>query len=164
MIYICDTDVLSAFGKADAVKLLKKLFGKIYVPPAVFQELVRTKQFGYVFVDSILGEVDILTLSEEEFKQFEVILESETSLHVGELQGIVLCRFREGILLTNDRLVKTYCGREDIQYLDLEEILRSMRIKNILSRDELTTIIDKIEKEDKTIIKAREDILQDQES
>lgn len=159
MLVIGDTDILSSFGKAGSIKLLKRLFGKIYVPQAVLQELLRTKQLGYLFIDSILREIDVIILSKEEFKEFEVILESETSLHAGEIQGIVICESRDGILLTNDKLVKKYCDRHRIQYLDMEEILRSLKVKDILSEDELIRLIDKIEIEDRTIIKAKDSII-----
>lgn len=41
----------------------------------------------------------------------------------------------------------------------MEEILRSLKVKDILSEDELIRLIDKIEIEDRTIIKAKDSII-----
>ena len=35
MIVVADSDILSMFGKSGAVSHLKRLFGEIYMPPAV---------------------------------------------------------------------------------------------------------------------------------
>ena len=47
MIIVSDSDILSMFGKAGAVQHLKRLFGVIYIPPAVYEELRRAKEIGF---------------------------------------------------------------------------------------------------------------------
>ena len=74
---------------------------------------------------------------------------------------IALCRLRKGILLTNDRYVKNYCRENRIEFLDMEEILRAMKLRKILKREELRTLIEDIEKKDHTIVKSKEEILED---
>ena len=157
--FFADTDILSAFAKADAVKYLKHLFADLKISPTVYEELMRAKRAGYSFVDDILDAVEIVLLSDEEFRDFRSLLESVNNLHEGECQLIVLCRSRNGILLTNDAPVKRYCDGNNINYLDLEEILRSLKRRNVLQYNELKRLIADIEEKDWTIIRSKEDIL-----
>lgn len=83
------------------------------------------------------------------------------TLHEGECQLIVLCKSRKGILLTNDRFVKKFCRQNNINFLDLEDLLRALKLRKILKHDELKKLIDDIEKKDFTIIKSKDDILED---
>ena len=52
---------------------------------------------------------------------------NEDYLHSGELQGIVLCKYRNGVLLTNDRRAKNFCKTDNIVYFDLKGILRALQ-------------------------------------
>jgi hypothetical protein len=54
--------------------------------------------------------------------------------------------------VTNDRYVKNYCKENGIEFLDMEEILRAMKLKKILNPEELRKLIEDIEKKDHTII------------
>ncbi len=161
MIFFADTDILSAFAKADAMMRLINLFEELKISPSIYDELMRTKRVGYSFVDDIFQSTEIILLSENEFKSFRNLIENEKNMHEGECQLITLCRSRKGILLTNDRYVKNYCRENGIEFLDLEEILRAMKLRKILKREELKKLINDIEKKDHTIVKSKEDILED---
>ncbi len=152
---------MSAFAKVNALKRLKELFEELKISPSVYEELMRAKRAGYSFVDDIFVNIEIILLSENEFNSFRNLLENEKNMHEGECQLISLCISRKGILLTNDRYVKNYCRENRIEFLDLEEILRAMKLRNILKREELKTLIEDIEKKDRTIVKAKQEILED---
>ncbi len=51
---------------------------------------------------------------------------NEDYIHSGELQGIVLCKYRNGVLLTNDRRAKNFCKTDNIVYFDVKGILRAL--------------------------------------
>ena len=159
--FFVDSDILSAFVKVGAIKHLKALFQEINISQSIYEELARAKRAGYPYLDDILTEVEIVLLSEDEFKDFRNLLENEEDLHEGECQLIVLCKSREGILITNDKAVKRYCKMNNIDFLDLEDILRALKLKKILTYVELKNLIGDIEKKDWTIIKAKDDILKD---
>ncbi len=152
---------MSAFAKANALMRLKELFEELKISPSVYEELMRAKRAGYSFVDDIFRDVEIILLSENEFESFRNLLETEKNMHEGECQLIALCRSRKGILLTNDRYVKNHCRENRIEFLDLEEILRAMKLRKILKREELRMLIESIEKKDHTIVKSKEEILED---
>jgi len=143
------------------MKSLKNLFEELKISPSVYEELMRSKRAGYAFVDDIFQNVEIILLSENEFKGFRNLLENEKNLHEGECQLITLCRSRNGILLTNDKYVKNHCRENRIEFLDMEEILRALKLRKILPFEELKKLIEDIEKSDNTIIKAKDDILED---
>jgi predicted nucleic acid-binding protein len=160
LIVLADTDILSAFAKVNAMKLIKKLFEELKISPSIYEELMRAKRAGYSFVDNIFQNTEIILLSEMEFNSFRNLLENEKNMHEGECQLIALCRSRNGFLLTNDRYVKNYCKENGIEFLDMEEILRAMKLKKILNHEELRKLIEDIEKKDHTIIKSKDDILE----
>jgi len=161
LIVLADTDILSAFAKVNAMKLIKKLFEDLKISPSIYEELMRAKRAGYSFVDNIFQNTEIILLSEMEFNSFRNLLANETNMHEGECQLIALCKSRKGILLTNDRYVKNYCKENKIDFLDMEEILRAVKLKKILSCEGLRKLIEDIEKKDHTIIRSKEDILED---
>lgn len=140
---------------------MKELFEELKISPSVYEEIMRAKRAGYYFVDDIFRNVEIILLSENEFKNFRILLESEKNMHEGECQLISMCRSRKGILLTNDRYVKNYCRENGVEFLDMEEILRAMKQRKILSREELISLIEEIEKKDHTIVKSRDAIIED---
>jgi len=153
MITVADSDILSMFGKVGAVQHLKRLFEEIYIPPAVYEELRRAKEIGFDFVDELIENVSILNLSEDEYSEFVRLMEEEDYLHSGELQGIVLCKHRNGVLLTNDRRAKNFCKRDDIVYFDVKGVLRAFYKKKVLEREEIRDLVEAIEERDNTRIK-----------
>jgi predicted nucleic acid-binding protein len=84
----------------------------------------------------------------------------ERYLHSGELQGIVLCKNRNGVLLTNDRRAKNFCKRTDIAYFDIKGILRAFYKENVLKEEEIRSIVKDIEEKDNTRIKGFEEIFE----
>lgn len=143
------------------MKQLKELFEDLKISPSIYEELMRAKRAGYSFVDDIFQNTEIMLLSENEFKSFRNLLENEKNMHEGECQLIALCKSKNGILLTNDRYVKNYCKEKGIEFLDMEEILRAMKLRKIMKREELKKLIEDIEKKDHTIIKSKNDILEE---
>lgn len=85
---------------------------------------------------------------------------NEDYLHSGELQGIVLCKLRNGVLLTNDRRAKNFCKTDNIVYFDLKGILRALYKKNVLDGEEIRDLVEAIEEKDNTRIKDFEDVFE----
>lgn len=157
---ISDTDILSAFGKIGRIDLLQCLFTKIYVAPAVFRELMKVDQMGLTWVAPVKEAVESIPLSESHIKEVENLVTTYPQLGSGEIETFVLAKAQHIICLTNDRQAKKVCQTLGLPYLDLEEILRAIKIKGILSPKALEEVIDQIEEQDHTRIRAKINILQ----
>lgn len=57
--FFVDTDILSAFAKADAIKYLKEFCKELNISPSIYDELMRAQRAGYSFVDEILQNVEM---------------------------------------------------------------------------------------------------------
>ena len=112
----------------------------------MYDELRRAKEIGFDFVDELIDNIEILNLSGDEFSEFIRLANDERYLHSGELQGTVLCKNRNGVLLTNDRRAKNFCKRTDIAHFDIKGILRACYNENVLKEEEIRSIVKDIEK------------------
>ena len=100
MIVVADTTPLISLMKIDKLALLQSLFGKVYIPEAVYQELVRNPLFEreaqivknceYICVIKILDERAVR------------ILRRATGLDLGESEAIVLTDEQQADLLLMD--------------------------------------------------------------
>ena len=159
MIPVADTDILSMFGKVGSISTLKRLFKELKVPSAVYEELLRAKEVGFSFVDDVFTDIEVINLSEDEHKEYVSLINNEKYLHKGELQGIIICKHRGGILLTNDKKAKNFCTKNGILCFDIKGILRALLLRGTLNEEEIQKLAARIEETDNTIIKGLEEIL-----
>ena len=101
MIVVSDTTPLISLLKIDKVYLLEKLFGSIFIPQAVFNELVIDKRF--------IEEADIIRnnsqIEVKEVGSLEAvdILRRVTGLDIGESEAIVLAdELKADVLLMDE--------------------------------------------------------------
>ncbi len=158
MIPIADTDILSMFGKVKSINTLRLLFNELYVPTAVYEELLRAKDAGLSFIDYVLDDIEVINLSEEEHHEYISLLKNEKYLHKGEVQAIIICKHRGGVLLTNDKKAKKFCTKNGNPCFDIKGILRAFLLRDILNEIELRQLISQIEDTDNTTIKGIEEI------
>jgi predicted nucleic acid-binding protein len=156
---IADTDILSTFGKGDRLDLLRQLFQHIYVVPAVYRELLQAERMGFPWVNRVTPVVEVLPLTTDEAQEVERLVRQYPQLGCGEVESFVLAQTHQLLCLTNDRQAKAIANSLSLSYLDLEEILRALKTKAILTTEALAALIDQIEQEDRTRIRAKEDIL-----
>jgi predicted nucleic acid-binding protein len=159
MAAIADTDILSTFGKVGRVDLLLALFQPLYVAPAVSQELRRAERMGFPWVARIRQAVARLPLTDSEREDVERLFDCHPQLGSGEIESFVLAQPHHLLCLTNDRQAKTVARILNLAYLDLEEILRALKNRGILTTEALADLIAHIEEADHTRIKAKEQIL-----
>jgi predicted nucleic acid-binding protein len=161
---IFDTDILSMLGKIGKVDLLKKLFpeSSLIITFEVYNELLRSKETGYDFVDDILKqEFKVVHLYPDMIKEYEQKKERLKNLHAGELTSILLCK-REGMdFATNDSKAKRFCKENGVVWLDIVDILRLCYLKHVLDKKEIEKIIRDIEETDRTRITRKERIFAD---
>jgi predicted nucleic acid-binding protein len=158
---IADTDILSAFGKVGRLDLLRLLFQQLFIAPAVHHELLRAERMGFVWVASVKQTSAVLTLTDDEQAAAERLLSLYPQLGRGEIESFVLAQTRHMLCLTNDRQAKSVARTLNLPFLDLEDILRALKRKGIMTTEALIALIALIEQHDHTRIKAKEDILSD---
>ena len=137
MIVISDTNILSSLAAGNIFSALFQLFASpdIHIPPAVFQELQAGMNIGKTYLAPVLQaiaseQIAILALSPYE----EQLAQSYPSrLNLGECQAIALAHARNSLLLSNDKRAIRYCQAQAIRVLNLENILRQLWIRKILS-------------------------------
>lgn len=158
---IADTDVLSTFGKVGRLDLLRALFQRLFIAPAVYHELLRVERLGFVWVASVKQTSAMLTLTDNEQAAAERLLGLYPQLGSGEIESFVLAQTRHLLCLTNDRQAKGVARALNLPFLDLEDILRALKRKGIMTTEALISLMALIEQYDHTRIKAKEDILSD---
>jgi len=147
------------FAKIDKLKLLRKLSGEnLLSAEEVKEELLVSKKYGYDFVDKILREIKFLDLNKKERNEYENILEINNKLGFGEIQAIVLAKNRNYTVLTNDKVACGYCKKNNIDYLNIQRILRFMIIESLISTEKAMKVVEEIEGKDNTIIRNKEGI------
>ena len=158
---IADTDILSAFGKVEKVEILGSLFDEILIAPAVFEELLQAQRAGFTFVEDVIKAAKLIPLDSELEKRMRRFSLLYPQLGRGETESIALAVSEKLVVLTNDKQAKRICEVNSVFFMDLEEILRALKVKGILNRGGLKQLMEAMEREDRTIIKAKDRILRE---
>ena len=157
MAFVFDADVLSTFAKIKKLSLLKRLFGKSYllIPPAVISDLARSK---LPLVKDVLASKIFQhpKLSLQESNLVKNIY-YQKNLGRGEVECIAICKMRNFTLVTNDNKAIQLAENLNINVVDLETILYSL--KELVNQNQLKQIINDIETKDKVIIINKQEIL-----
>lgn len=139
--------------------LLRRLFQTVHIAPAAHGQLLKAEQVGFGWVASVKQAVELIPLTESESRQADQLFTSYPQLGRGEIESFVLAQTHHLLCLTNDRQAKEVSKALGLPYLDLEEILRALKVRRILTTEALAQLIEQIEEKDHTRIKAKAQIL-----
>jgi len=149
---LLDTNILSTFAKIDYMTLLFETVRnkELGISTSVLHELEDARNIGLVFVDKIFqlinnNKILIFSMSDKE-TMWSMKLPS--SFGKGERDSLAICKFRKGILFTNERKIINFCERESIDVLDLPSFLRYLWKSGMQSKKEVRKIIEIIEDKD----------------
>jgi hypothetical protein len=120
-----------------------------------YRQVLSSAQLCRLSIPSETHAAHLSSTSRATSKQSSLVV----VLGSGEVESFVLAQTHHLICLTNDRQAKAVAHRLSLSYLDLEEILRAFKTKTILVTEELSALMNHIERADRTRIKAKEDIL-----
>ena len=158
MSFVFDADILSVFAKIKKINLLRKAISEkdFLIPESVYLELVRGRELGYD-VDDVLDnkEFKIASMFPGEIELFEKLKENK-QLGSGECEAISICKHRNFVFVTNDKIAKRAAEELDILTLGLISILRFCFIEFILTKNEIENLIKDIEEKENTVIKNKE--------
>ena len=153
MLVISDTSPIIFFAKIEKLTLLKELYSKIFIPYAVWEELIYplSKPDEEVPLD-IKYEIKAkeegwLIVRDPESKQYhEIALNLTKELGRGEAYAIALSlELKADVLLINDKIARTIAESKGIKTKWSTEILLEAFEKGILkSYQEFNELIDKM--------------------
>jgi len=162
---LLDTNIASTFAKIDDLNFIFILTGRseIYISTSVLHELEEADFHGLVFVKPILnliecGTISILSMTNEESRWS---MNLPNSFGKGERDSLALCKYRNGIFLTNERKIINFCDRESIDSMNLSSILRYSWRSGLKTKEEVLKMIRRIEEKDNVRFKEITSILED---
>ena len=156
MIVISDTNILSSLAAGEALPALLELFASsaLWIPPAVFQELQVGLDGGKTYLTSVFQvladqQIAVVALS----KDAEALLPHyPPRLNLGECQAIALAQTHKALLVSNDKRAIRYCQSQNLPVLNLENILRQLWVRKILTRTAVKQIIEQMARTEQLII------------
>ena len=161
-IVVMDCDLISSFAKINRIDLLETLFpdAQLVITASVYNELLKTKEYGFDFLDKIIqSNVGLINIQKEERSVFEDFLQ-DYRIHLGEAEGIAIAKCRGGVFMTNDSRAVRFCGEKGVKVLNLKDVLRKIAVDGIVDKGEMLKLIRGIENEDRTYIVGIDDILE----
>lgn len=113
MSVISNTTVLSNFAAIDQLSLLRELYPRLYLPTAVYDEIRRGQDEGYIFYGSLIDQVYPIhddgwlhlthVAGETELRHLGSL---PRKIHAGEAECLAIARERGWLLLTDDRAAR----------------------------------------------------------
>ncbi|MBR3732498.1 MAG: DUF3368 domain-containing protein [Spirochaetales bacterium] len=145
MIVVSDTTPLISLMKINQLEILQKLFGKIIIPTAVYNEL--TTNVSFPIESKIIQNCDFITTVNIEDKSAVSHLRKTTGLDAGESEAIVIAETMDNVML----LIDEACGRKVAKRMNLNVmgtigVLLLANQKNILSKEDISKSVEIIRK------------------
>lgn len=139
MIVVSNATPLIGMAMADRFDLLRRLFGRLYIPRGVYDEVVT--EGGDRFGAQEVAQASWIEIAEVEDRLAVEMLEDE--LGRGESETIVLAReMRADWVLVDERLARRKLDSLNIQVLGTLGIL--LKAKEVGFLDEITPEVDKL--------------------
>jgi len=140
-----DTDILSALAKIGQMPLLFSLLNttEIQITPAVLAELEHSFNLGRDYAINLFailsaGRLRVLYLTPVEAEFCDAL---PLTLGSGERETIAVAKARNGLVLSNESRVAHICREHQIDCLRLPEILRSLWVENVVSKEQVEEIV-----------------------
>lgn len=148
---VFDTDVVSAFTKAGHFEVLTKLF-KVCITPKVYEELLIPLKYSYDYPKEILERAELITLTEEEQREYLRLLEDE-SIGKGEAESLAVCKSRGSLFTSFDKRAVQVAMSMGVGVVVVGAIFSALIEKGIATREEVLKIAKDIEEADNRVLK-----------
>ena len=149
---ILDTDIASAFAKAGHFDMLIKLFGKVGITPMVYEELQTPLMHGYEYPDEIFNKAELVTISEEEQRNYLKLKEEHSKIGKGELESMVVCRKRGFLFSSFDKKAISVAKESGVSVITSGAIFKGLLLKGIATKKEVLKILQDIETLDNRLL------------
>ena len=148
---ILDSDIASAFAKADAIDPLVDLLSthhQVCITPRLYEELQVPLDFGYDFPKRIFARVQVLSLSAKEQEAYRELLGRFPAVGRGELEAIVVCKQHRALFSSLDRQALRVASSQGLPTLPLGAILQEFLERRLYSKAELRILVEEINRMD----------------
>ena len=141
MIVVSDTTPIISLIKTGQLEILRKLFGAVYIPDAVYQELTENKT--YAEEARIVQESGFLFREEVDNKKSVMILRNFTGLDTGESEAIILADEKQSdVLLMDERKGREVAKKMGIKIAGTMGILAQAFDEKILTKKDIERCIE----------------------
>ena len=145
MIIVSDTTPLMTLLKCNQLDLLKRMYGTVLIPSAVYSEL--TDNPLYEEEAEIIRNCNFLEVREISDKARVRMLQDSTGLDLGETEAIVLAENTKADLLLMDEVMGRMVAKEmGFTIAGAVGILIAAKTGGLLSSDEIQIVVDMIRK------------------
>lgn len=127
-IVVSDSSILISFAKIKKLNLLKEVTGKIIIPQAVYNEVIKKGKPGTNEILSCDWIETRVIGNEEKAKELPKYLGK------GEKEAIILAKETDGLLLIDDPAGRKEAIRQDIQITGTLGILQEIQAKGVIDR------------------------------
>lgn len=129
MIVVADTSPLTALLHLNKLLLLENLYGQIYIPATVAEELQTLVQFGYDI--SFLKNTETYIIRKATDQSLMQAL--SRYLDAGEVEAIALAKeLKADLLLIDERIGKQFAGQEHITCKGVVGVLIEAKQKGLI--------------------------------
>ncbi|MDP2845159.1 MAG: hypothetical protein Q8N79_03670 [Candidatus Methanoperedens sp.] len=149
---ILDTDIASAFAKAGHFDVLIQLFGKVGITPMVYEELQTPLMHGYAYPDEIFNKAELVTISEDEQRDYLRLKEEYSKIGKGEVESMVVCRKRGFLFSSFDKKAISVAKEFGVSVITAGAIFNGFLIKGIATKKEVLKILQDIETSDNRLL------------
>ncbi len=129
--------------KCDHLDLLKKMYGNVLIPKAVYTELTDNPLYEKEAL--IVKNCDFLEVKEITNKDRVISLQNSTGLDLGETEALVLAESTKADLLLMDEVMGRMVAKEmGFTIAGAIGILIAAKTEGLLSADEIKTTVSKL--------------------
>ena len=137
---ISDATILITLINIDEFRVLKLFIDSIIIPHEVYNE-VSQKPSAKNYLDH---EIDDGFISIESYKDHSLFREINYILDDGESASIALAIEKQLPLIIDEKKGRRFAQRQGVEIIGLVGILRFLYVENVLSREEVLDIIEKL--------------------
>jgi predicted nucleic acid-binding protein len=139
MSVIINNTVLSNLALISELRLLRDIFGKVYLTPEVNQEVENGIKAGYSFqlhTRQAINNQQWLFLTQLDNTEFELFAELTKMIHIGEASCLAIAEKRGWLFLTDDFEAREYAKKFNVIVSGTIGVLRASVYKNLITENQ----------------------------
>lgn len=141
MIVISDTTPIISLLKANRLDLLRKLYGKVLIPNAVYKEL--TENITFAKEAKIIKDIDYLTVVAVENEKSVSVLRNVTGLDAGESEALIMYDEQKAdLLLMDEHKGRSVAKQLNVRHIGTVGVLLLAYDKGMIQQDGVKSCLD----------------------